>query len=121
MKYWIAYGFVLLLSLTALVLSINPYDWEYVIHSPIVSEIDTLRGPTGSVIIYYVDGQMNAGRGFYQPRIDGSFIIFEGPEQIRIVPFIQILEVYWYPEGSFSGQPNQSEPYTFPPIQKEGA
>ena len=122
MTYWIAYGFVLLLSLTALVLSINPYGFEYILPSPtpIVSE---LRRPTGTAVIYYADGTMNAGDDFYKPWVEGNFLIAESPiHGLRIIPFIQVLEVFWFPGDSIKDAPYHQplEPFTFPTPQQEG-
>ena len=91
----------------------------------VVSESDTLRRPIGTIVIYYMDGTMNAGAEFYKPHVEGTWIVFESEETIRVVPVFNVLEVYWFDGDSIEDDPyhqqNPIEPFTFPPLpQKEG-
>jgi len=93
---------------------------------PKVSESDTLRGPIGTIVIYYMDGTMNAGVDYYHPRVEGTWIVFESKETIRVVPVFNVLEVYWFEKDSIENDPyHQQNPITpvfpFPPTpQLEG-
>ncbi len=113
-------GIICFLMLTIAVLGVVYFYPDYL---PIVSESDTLPRPVGTVVIYYMDGTMNAGAEYFKPRAEGTWIVFESEETIRVVPVFNVLEVYWFAKDSIELDPYHQqfpipEIFEFPPTQK---